>query len=349
MDATAIRSLSSVEPLPARVYFVCRNLGRWADVLRGDDQMPVALDAEPDRVVTHEDMTIVQTYVNLRRAGLAVRLIERPKEGALNVVSSMDLQISHRTAQAFIVAFRGDWARPELADVTLTMNSLIATRADEFHLPHWIQTGLIPRDPLRGHRLENLVFKGDMVNLDPRFAEESFRRELAGLGVAFRTQPYDLNTSTSGWHDYREVDAVLAIRAIHPNELSTKPASKLINAWAAGVPALLGNEPAFREIRRGPLDYVEISSPEETVATVELLRSQPDLYDAMVANGDERAADYVNQRVAERWRSLLAGPVQGFYSEWLTSTRRRRERNFAVRAVRQKAANFAFKRRQSTR
>jgi len=79
MDIEQIRTVQPLPPLPARVYFVCKNLGRWADVLRGDDQIPDALDADPDRVVTHEDMTIVQTYVNLRRAGLGVRLVERAK------------------------------------------------------------------------------------------------------------------------------------------------------------------------------------------------------------------------------------------------------------------------------
>ncbi len=34
----------------------------------------------------------------------------------------------------------------------------------------------------RGDRLERLVFKGDMVNLDPRFATDRFRDDLAALG-----------------------------------------------------------------------------------------------------------------------------------------------------------------------
>ena len=57
MDIETIRTLTPLEPLPSRVYFVCRHLDRWADVLRGDDQVPESLDADPDRVVTHEDIT----------------------------------------------------------------------------------------------------------------------------------------------------------------------------------------------------------------------------------------------------------------------------------------------------
>ncbi|MFN8051603.1 MAG: glycosyltransferase [Acidimicrobiales bacterium] len=349
MDIETIRTLTPLEPLPSRVYFVCRHLDRWADVLRGDDQVPESLDADPDRVVTHEDMTIVQTFVNLRRSGLAVRLVDRARPEALNVVSSIDLQISDHTSQAFIVAFRGDWARPELSDLTLTMNATVATRPTEYAMPHWIQTGLVPRDPSRGDRLERLVFKGDLVNLDPRFGTDRFRDELASMGVEFATQPYVHETKSSGWHDYSDVDAVLAIRAIHPTELSTKPASKLINAWAAGVPAILGNEPAFRELRRDPLDYVEVSSPEEAIAAVRRLKESPADYRAMVEHGTTRAQDYTNRRVAERWHDFLSGPAETAYRSWLTQDRRRREAAFAVRAVRQKISLFSFKRQQSTR
>lgn len=349
MDIEQIRSLTPLEPLPSRVYFVCKALGRWADVLRGDDQTPVALDAEPDRVVTHEDMTILQTYVNLKRAGLPVRLVQDPRRDALNVMSSLDLTISDHTSQAFVVAFRGDWARPELADLTLTMNGLIATRPTEYRMPHWVQTGLLPRDPGRGARLERLVFKGDMVNLDPRFATDRFRDDLRSIGVEFIAQPFDLTTRTSQWHDYRDIDAVLAIRSIARAELATKPASKLINAWAAGVPALLGVEPAFEELRQDSLDYVEVHSPDDAVEAVRKLRESPDLYRAMIEHGSVRAADYTNQRVAERWHSFLSGPAMVGYERWLETDRRRREVTWGIRAVRQKFANAAFKRRQSTR
>ena len=176
--------------------------------------------------------------------------------GGVNVASSIDLGMRDYSADAFVVSFRADWSRPYLADITLTMNGTIATRRTEHAMPHWIQTGLVPRDPARGDRLEHLVFKGDMVNLDPRFATDDFARALASFGVTFRAQPYDRETKRSGWHEYTEVDAVLAVRAIPPTELATKPATKLVNAWAAGVPAFLGVEPAFRELRRDELTTV---------------------------------------------------------------------------------------------
>lgn len=62
----------------------------------------------------------------------------------------------------------------------------------------------------------------------------AFQDALRQRGVRF------VNRFQGEWHDYQHVDAVLAIRDCPPVVLATKPASKLINAWKAGVPALLG-------------------------------------------------------------------------------------------------------------
>ena len=69
----------------------------------------------------------------------------------------------------------------------------------------------------------------------------------------------------------------------------------------------------------------------------------------MVDHGTLRAADYTNQRVAERWHAFLSGPAETAYRSWLTTPPARREAEFVVRAVRQKISLFTFKRQQSTR
>ena len=69
----------------------------------------------------------------------------------------------------------------------------------------------------------------------------------------------------------------------------------------------------------------------------------------MVDHGTLRAADYTNQRVAERWHAFLSGPAETAYRSWLTTTPARREAEFVVRVARQKISLFTFKRQQSTR
>ena len=62
-----------------------------------------------------------------------------------------------------------------------------------------------------------------------------------------------------GRMDYRTLDAVIAVRPFEPHLYFAKPASKLINAWRAGVPALVGPEFASREIRRTDDDFLEVA------------------------------------------------------------------------------------------
>ena len=71
-----------------------------------------------------------------------------------------------------------------------------------------------------------------------------------------------------------------------------KPSTKLVNAWIAGVQALLGPEPGFQDIRQTPLDYFEVKTPVEVLNAIHRLRSQPALYEQMVSNGLKRAGVY---------------------------------------------------------
>ena len=98
---------------------------------------------------------------------------------------------------------------------------------------------------------------------------------------------------------------MLAVRPEASDLYIHKPASKLINAWLAGVPALLGPEYAFRELRRSSLDYFEVSSLEDAIAAVKALSTDPQLYRAMVANGLERAKDFETDRIVELWVRAL--------------------------------------------
>lgn len=332
----------------APVAFVCRHPERWPELFDGSP-WPATLDAAHERVVTHEDLTIVQTAVILAGDGYDVRLTTEPDPGAINVVSSIDLRISDRTWDCFVVAFRADWARPHLADLTLTMNGAIAARPNEHAMPHWIQTGLIERDRSREPRIRTLAFKGDLVNLAPAFRSERVLEELRRRGIGLAVHVFDHETRTSGWHDYREVDAVIAVRDIAAIELATKPASKLINAWAAGVPAILGPEPAYRELRIDELDYIEVGEPAEAVEAIDRLNADPERYLAMVQHGRTRAGAYTRERTIERWVGFLSGPASQAYSSWQDSSDARRRLRFGARAVRQRMENAAFSRRQSTR
>ncbi len=107
------------------------------------------------------------------------------------------------------------------------------------------------------------------------------------------------------WPDFRQVDLLLAIRPPDRRRWTSKPATKLFNAWLAGVPALLGPEHAYRELRRSELDYLEVGSLEAAKAAVLRLRERPDLYASMVENGRVRGAEFTAEATLGRWWDLL--------------------------------------------
>ena len=103
----------------------------------------------------------------------------------------------------------------------------------------------------------------------------------------------------------KHVDAVLAIRDCPPVVLATKPASKLINAWKAGVPALLGPEPAYRELRISPLDFLEAASAEAVLDSIDRLQQESGLYRRMTEHGAKRAQAFDVNMLTQKWISLL--------------------------------------------
>ena len=78
------------------------------------------------------------------------------------------------------------------------------------------------------------------------------------------------------------------------------------NLVRAGVPAILGPEAGYRELRRDPLDYLEAGDPDAAMQALARLLDEPGLYPAMVANGTARGADFTVEATLQRWQRLLA-------------------------------------------
>lgn len=152
---------------------------------------------------------------------------------------------------------------------------------------------------------------GNSLNIWPAFREPSFESRLQEIGVGFR-----INESPADFRDYKDCDLVLAVRYLTATDFYAKLASKLVNAWHAGVPVLLGPEPAYQALRTTPLDYLEIRSPDEFIRGVIRLKESPELYRRMVENGFVRASEFTNERIIARWHEVLAGPVAEGFSVW---------------------------------
>jgi len=291
---------------------------RVAFYLHGESRLEALKELDPERdfgeFQTGERAWILQTYLRLRRAGYEVELTDRWPQRGLLVFSSKQRRIikrlGGRTDEVRLLGIREDVGAPWIADWEVLQNGRYADGCRRFFVPFWPQPGLIPRSASRGHLLRRAAYKGFIGNLHRDFQSERWPRFLAERGIdwtcdAPRYGGSQRNWAVTGWNDYRELDLIVAIRPADRAMHVRKPAAKLYNAWLAGVPALLGREYAFRELRRSEEDYIEISSLDEAMQAVGVLLEQPERYTAMVTNAQRRAVEFTSEAILRQWAELL--------------------------------------------
>jgi hypothetical protein len=206
-------------------------------------------------------------------------------------------------------------------------------------LPQWPQPSLLPRRPERGTTCENVAYFGRPVNLAEELRSPEWGNSLRQHGLTWSVVP------VQDWNDYREIDVCVAVRGFAEQAASadpifnpdSKPPSKLINSWLAGVPAVLGEESAFRAIRTSPLDYLEVRTVDELTAAILSLSNDPDLYKRMVEHGRIRSAEFSTAALARRWQDMFVNEIVPAYAAWMRQSRMRR-RYLNVRST---AAFFA--------
>lgn len=274
--------------------------------------------ADPDRdwflFMRGERAWILQTFLRLKQAGFPVDLSDRLPDSGVVVISGQrrkELQLTSRQRKRlFIVATVQDLSFPAIADLHLVQDRRQAGPVYALPVRFWPQPGLQPRDPLRGARIERVAFKGTTENLHPSFRTARWISDLRELGVtwiedAAPSAVVARDPSGLQWNDYREVDLSFGVRPPDVIRRKGKPASKLIVPWLAGCPALLGPEPAFRELRRSDLDYVEIETPDDAVRAIVALKEDPARYLAMIENGRARSSEFSVSHVTQEWADIL--------------------------------------------
>ncbi len=259
-----------------------------------------------------------QTFLRLRAAGHPVELAAEAPARGLVVFHAKHKHALARSARGrkglYFVAIRADNSSPLIADFEILQSGRFADDRTRFWIPFWPQPGLLPRDPARGTRLARVAYMGRIENLHPEFRGEDWRQALAGLGLEWVLREVRFGWLGVGgrgvlvrivWEDYLTLDAVIAVRPHDPRLDYAKPASKLINAWRAGVPALLGPEYAHREIRRSADDFLEVSNAREALEALRRLRDDPELYSRMVEVGRRRAPEFSFPALTARWAETL--------------------------------------------
>lgn len=288
-----------------------------------DDPAPLphleTLDPNSDwrEFVRGERVWILQTYLRLRAAGWPVRLVREPPPSGLLVFHAKQRHALRRAfrrsgvsvPKCILVGTRADNRQPLIADFEILQNGRW-TSETRFAVPHWPQANLMARASERGSKIENLGFKGFHRNLASEFRLPSWGAELARRGLhwledSVQFSGRETGTSALSWNDYRTLDLIVAVRPPDNSLWTSKPATKLLNAWHAGVPALLGAEWAYRELRQSELDYFEVTTPREALRAVDRLRAEPSLYTSMAEHGRSRAEEFSFDAITSRWTEIL--------------------------------------------
>jgi hypothetical protein len=267
----------------------------------------------------------VKTYLYLKAHGLSSELTSSlPASGV--VISHRDyLPIFLRPRpDVFLVCIKPDrkehpWAHYYVAQNPSDEVFRGRNRTRAAVVGHWPQGGLIPRREERGVEVCNVAYYGRTVNLAEELCAPTWAAHASALGFDFRIVP------SAEWHDYSRTDVTVSVRGFGAAERNvdpllnpdSKPPSKLINSWLAGVPAVVGRESAFHNVRRSDLDYLEVRSVGELTEALLRLREDHALYEAMVANGRVRAAEFSTEAVAGQWKTLIEREVLPRYQQWM--------------------------------
>jgi len=286
-----------------------------------DVEKLLALD--PDKewfLFTPAQRWVAQTYFRLKNRGHDLSLTNHVPDSGIVVYQQrhhdplVKALGKKKNKELILVCIRGDKSESIVADFEIVQNDKWADNNKFFYIPFWPQPGLIPRDKSRGTRVEVVSFKGFNTNLHKYFFKEKWFKWIIENGFKWQldSQKFDSSNEmvTASWHDYKEVDVIIALRNKKSRidqirGFTSKPAAKLYNAWHAGVPVILGPEYAYQQIRKSKLDYIEVENINQVKETLLYLKENPSYYNKMVENGFNRAADYTVDKIASMWEDFL--------------------------------------------
>ncbi len=256
---------------------------------------------------------IYQTWLALERSGHPARLTHSiPTDGTLVTLTNCVHADFRPSDGVLFVGIVADYSAHPHAHLHIVQNAAHGKRLwNAAFMPLWPHPNLIPRDPARSDRFENVCFFGDLSNLARELTDRRWQRKLKDeLNVEFVIYGADR------WHDYRDVDCVVAVRDFGRSRYFHKPATKLYNAWLAGVPFIGGRDSAYAADGDPGRNYLQASTPEELFSYIRRLKEEPAFRSRLVRAGGIAGKSFSPESILGRWRYLLDDAVPRFAERW---------------------------------
>lgn len=292
----------------------------------------VSAEADIDKYPDHllGNMDILGNYRNesqwilylMLKEFMPVRLCTEPPDEGIYIVHKGNVRGFIWKPKLYVVSLQWDYPRDDRAQVHLVSNiektkcSALGwmDRCSFAGLQHYVSPimhmTITPRDAARGDRFENIVYFGELKNLDEDLRTEDFQRKVEELGLKFIVVS-DADKMT----DYSEVDAIIAVRKFGM-VISNKSSVKLINAWRGGVPAVLGCEVGLRETRTNEYDYIEVDSVEDVLNGLRRLKDDHDYRSRVIENARQKAGSYTAEGQRDAWVDYFKTTVIPEYIKW---------------------------------
>ena len=257
---------------------------------------------------------IFQTWLALERSGFPAHLTHSmPSDGVLVTLTSCVESDFRASGSRFLCRHRGGLScppsratarRPKCgareAIVERRFHSALAASQPDSARSGALRTGLKTSVSLAIVRI-----------LRAELADERWQRKLKDeLGVNF------IVCGADRWHDYREADCVAAVRGFGRSAYLHKPATKLYNAWLAGVPFIGGMDSAYAEDGEPGRNFLRAATPDELFEHIRRLKEEPALRDRLVAAGRIAGRNFTSEAILGRWRHFLGDTVQRLAERW---------------------------------
>lgn len=286
-------------------------------------------DVRPDRFADGSGHALIELFVRLRNAGLDVSIGPViPKHSRCVVVFLGDIAdwrslrmrpgplrrlargIGHDQSVALV---RSDFPLqvrpPRFVSCEVMPNASSITASRQRWVPLLPQRGIIRRSAERGERVESVVLKCFPENVPSDIDNESFRRRIASLGMSLSvdTQPLD-------WPNFETADVALCVRSetgheFEDEQLSRRPATKLINAWVAGCIPIVSPERSYKDLARPGVDSLLARSGDEIIDCLSAVATDKALVRHLLDGVAVRSKEFEVDRTLRSWIDLLWSPL----------------------------------------
>lgn len=278
-----------------------------------ENNLPTNIEDDWSALSSLSQATIYLTYLYLNKKLENITLSSDLVPNAINIAHPNSL-LKYRPseiAECYLICWQQDYPRCLLANEHIVMNQsqtrisalkfkdLIACPGKRTVLHYPPDPALVPRDSERGDLFERIGYFGDPKNLLPEIQSETWKTRLQDHGMQLVVKDARSESSL-----YTDLDAIVAIRPpIYSSK--QKSAHKLWNAWRAGTPAILGNEPGFLDFKNSDLDYIEAKTADELLQILIMLKKNPEIVKNMRSNGKLRAQEISADAIINKWINYI--------------------------------------------